>query len=103
MSILLGNVIRMFGWVPLACSFLLSFQEKISWNGITLIVSFFVIVNGVMKHVADPEMAVSLFSLYDNAFLFLILLFRAHGAVGFSHSGILSLVSCLLPGDGAFP
>lgn len=41
----------------------------------TLIVPFFVIVNAVTKHAANPEMAVSLFSLYDNAFLFLMLLF----------------------------
>lgn len=41
----------------------------------TLIVPFFVIVNAVTKYLSNPEHAISVFSLYDNALMFLMLLF----------------------------
>ena len=41
----------------------------------TLIVPFFVVVKGLMGYRADPERVMDLFTLYDGAFLFLMLLF----------------------------
>ncbi|MCM1156835.1 MAG: ABC transporter permease [Roseburia sp.] len=61
----------------LRCEFIKLRRSKILWVGIagTFIVPFFVIVNAVTNYFSDPENVISLFSLYDGALMFLMLLF----------------------------
>lgn len=61
----------------LYCEYIKLKRSKILLIGIagTLIVPFFVIVKAVTKYVSNPRMVMSLFSLYDDALMFLMLLF----------------------------
>lgn len=61
----------------LQCEFIKLKRSKFLMIGIlgTLIVPFFVITRSVINCVAKPGTAISLFTLYDNAIMFLMLLF----------------------------
>lgn len=61
----------------LQCEYIKLKRSKFLLIGIlgTLIVPFFVIVKAVTNYLANPEKVMSLFSLYDDALMFLMLLF----------------------------
>ena len=61
----------------LHCEYIKLKRSKFLLIGIlgTLIVPFFVIVKAVTNYLSNPEAVISLFSLYDSALMFLMLLF----------------------------
>ena len=61
----------------LHCEYIKLKRSKFLVIGIlgTLIVPFFVIVKAVTKYISSPEAVISVFSLYDDALMFLMLLF----------------------------
>ena len=61
----------------LHCEYIKLKRSKFLVIGIlgTLIVPFFVIVKAVTKYISNPEAVISVFSLYDDALMFLMLLF----------------------------
>ena len=61
----------------LQCEYIKLKRSKFLLIGIlgTLIVPLFVYVKAVINYFSNPEIIMSLFSLYDDAFMFLMLLF----------------------------
>ena len=61
----------------LHCEYIKLKRSKFLLIGIlcTLIVPFFVIIKAVTNYLSNPEADISVFSLYDNAIMFLMLLF----------------------------